>query len=584
MNKIKLLDELTINKIAAGEVIERPISVVKELVENSIDAKSDEIIIRLIDGGKKQISVIDNGEGMSKEDLLICTKKHATSKMFKIEDIFSVSSYGFRGEALATVSSVSKMEIISAQESSETSNKLIIENGKVKEIVPETKRKGTAINVYNLFYTIPARQKFLKTSGYELKQIVDWLKSIAISNPKIYFKVYSENKQLLDLKPVENYGERIKQIFGLELLNNSYKDPVVDCTCYFSKPSDVKDLIGHRQIYYINDRPIRSQKIFFAILKAYETKIPKGKKPHVFVFLKIDPKVVDINVHPQKLEVRVKNENILFIPVYKSIIEGLEKGFNSEINTEQDNYFKNAKLIETLSKKINERVEKSVSHDVFETPPLVFNEQTKLAESRPSEITREQGKQKYKLIGQYSDTYILVEDINGSLLIIDQHVAEERYNFEKLSEQYKNKKISVQTLISPIPLEFDRVDLILIEEKQEILKKFGIDFTLFDDVTIMLRAIPIVMERIPGREDLKQMILEIINDLKSSKKEDMENKILASLSCKASVKADTPLNDMTMRTIIDKLFQTKNPYTCPHGRPVFVELTKKEIEKKVGRI
>lgn len=599
MSKIVLLDESTINKIAAGEVIERPYSVVKELVENSLDANADEIIIKLKEGGKKQISVIDNGDGMSKEDLLLCIKKHATSKIKKIEDIFSVLSYGFRGEALATVAEVSKTEIISATEDSEASNKLIIEDGKIKSITEDTKRKGTAINVYNLFYTVPARQKFLKTEGYELKRIMDWIKSIAAANYKIKFKVYNENDLVLDLKEQQNYAGRIKEIFNLDLIKSDYSDPVVSSIVYFSKPSEVKDIISSKQMFFVNNRPIKNDTISKAIYKAFESKVPRGKKPHCFVFIKIDPKVIDINVHPQKLEVRTKSENTFYFSVYESIKKKLESGF--ELHTDE-NYVpglrtKIISLLESKTQYAQNKIAKAHQNIIEERkvgPKKEDNTKNILLLEQKRELVKNIAtEKKYRIIGQLLNTYILVETSSGSLLIIDQHVAEERYYYEKFHDEYmKNRKIASQSLLVPISLEFEPEDMGLIKEKKENLKILGLDLDIFGKDSVLIRQIPLQINVLPSKDDLRQMILDIISEpeIKSETNvgnaNNLEKKldhIIATMACKTSIKAETHLTEHAMSRILEKLFSTKNPYTCPHGRPIIIELTKNEIEKKIGR-
>ncbi len=588
MNKIQLLDNATINKIAAGEVIERPYSVVKELVENSIDANAKEIIIKLKEGGKKQISVIDNGEGMSKEDLLLCTKKHATSKIKNIDDIFKIYSYGFRGEALATIAEVSKTEIISATKEDEFCNKIILEDGKIKNILQVTKRQGTEINIYNLFYTVPARQKFLKSEGYELKRIMDWIKSIAISNPEISFKVYAESDLILNLISKQNYDYRIKEIYNLELLKSDYSDPVVSAIVYFSKPNEVKDLTIAKQQYYINNRPIKNDTISKAIYKAFESKIPRGKKPHCFVFLTIDPQIIDINVHPQKLEIRTKNENMFYFPVYNAIRTKLEQGLDTNLNLELQSKL-NTKIISSLSEKYD--VIEKITEERKVRPKKEENKnfyQTQL-QSRASNFAfanvieqPTQLQKKYKIIGQLLDTYILIETNTKSLLIVDQHVAEERYYYEKFYDEYmQNKRINSQSLLVPITFEFSPDEVQLIKENSNELKQFGLDIDIFGKDSILLRQIPLQINNLPSKEDLRQMILDLIMENNAGQTfEQKKDHIIATMACKTSIKAETPLTEHKMSQIIEKLFSTKNPYTCPHGRPIIIELTKSEIEKK----
>lgn len=585
MPKIILLDDSTIAKIAAGEVIERPASVVKELLENALDAGATEITIKIKEGGKKQITIIDNGEGMEKEDLLLCVKKHATSKIKKIEDIFSVLSYGFRGEALATIAEVSRMEIISGQEKSDVAYKLVLEDGKQKEFLPEQKYKGTIVNVYNLFYTIPARQKFLKSDPYEFKRIADWIKAISVANHKIAFKVYNNDKLIFDFTKTDSVEKRIMQVFGFEVLPSAYKDPIVDAKVYFTNPTNLQESMSEtKQLFYINNRLIHNKTISFAIFKAFEFKAPKGKKPNVFVFLSIPPKIIDVNVHPQKLEVRVKDENTFFYPVYNSLKNALESGINT--NAEESR----TKIISL----VEDQIKKDESNIIFNVQPNVQKEfnynQSKLNIPFTSSAQTFSKSDNYKIIGQFDNTFIIVEDKNKSLLLIDQHVAEERYNFEKFMQEFsKEKTINAQELIVAMSIDCSRENIDLVEKHKDFFSMFGFDISTLKD-SILVRHIPVLLGRIPDKQELKEMILEILLNIENSEILKSSNivelrvtKILTTLACKSSIKADTMLSFSEMKRIVDNLFTTKNPYTCPHGRPIIIELTRKEIYHKIGR-
>lgn len=587
MPKIILLDDSTIAKIAAGEVIERPCSVVKELLENAIDAGATEITIKVKEGGKKQITVIDNGEGMEKEDLLLCVKKHATSKIKNVEDIFSVLSYGFRGEALATIAEVSKMEIISGQEKNDVAYKLVLEDGKQKEFLAEQKYKGTIVNVYNLFYTIPARQKFLKSDAYEFKKIADWIKAISVANSSIAIKVYNNDKLIFDFAKTDSVETRIKNIFGLNVFAGACKDPIVDAKVYFTNPTDLQESMSEtKQLFYINNRLIQNRTISFAIIKAFEFKAPKGKKPNVFVFLNIPPKVIDINVHPQKLEVRVRDENTFFYPVYNSLKSALESGINAK---QEESRTKIISLVEDAMKRdSSETLFRNTLQERF-----IAEKQSKLdlPFSSPVSTTADSKPKDYKIIGQFDNTFILVEDKNKSLLLIDQHVAEERYNFERFQNEFdKTKTINSQELIVPMSVDGSNENLELVEKHKNLFSQFGFDLSTLKD-SILVRKIPTMLGKIPDRQELKEMISEILLNIEDEKilgapniVENKVTKILTTLACKTSIKADTSLGFSEMKRIVDNLFTTKNPYTCPHGRPIIIELTNKEIYHKIGRM
>ena len=581
MNKIHVLDSSTINKIAAGEVIERPASIVKELVENSIDANSDEIVVKLKDGGKKEIVVIDNGTGIEKEDLELTILRHATSKITKIEDIYSILSYGFRGEALSTIADVSKMEISSAIEGYDHSNVIEVENGQINKKTIAAFRNGTTITIQNLFYNIPARQKFLKTTNYELKKIIDWIKSIAVSNPKISFKIVVDNKEIYTFQKKSSYEERINEIhFDItkNLTQGTYKDPLVSAIIFVTKPHKVNESKGITQIY-INNRPIKNFTVLSAIKKAFEAKIPKVYRPDAFIFLEINPKIIDINVHPQKLEVRVKEDSLLFLPTYYAVKNALEQIKETEIDKTRP-----TQLISTITAKLiaesKTKTERGGMDDFFVKAEKTIQ---KSLDILPEEMRyRATPKIKnFKIIGQIFNTYILVEK-NNSFYIVDQHVAEERYNFEQIQIQYQEHNgLLKQELLVPfgflLPVE-DRG--VLLENKEE-LGKLGFEIDELKD-ELLVRTIPLKIRNNITKEETKELLKDVIRGIKADIA-DKQAGLFATIACKMSVKAGTPLNELQMEKIIENLFDCENPFTCPHGRPIFIELSKDRIEKEVSR-
>ncbi|MDD4983275.1 MAG: DNA mismatch repair endonuclease MutL [Candidatus ainarchaeum sp.] len=581
MSKIHVLDSSTINKIAAGEVIERPASAVKELVENSIDANSDEIIIKLKDGGKKEITVIDNGTGIEEEDLELTILRHATSKITKIEDIYSILSYGFRGEALSTIADVSKMEITSAIEGYDHSNVIEIENGLINRKTMTAFRKGTSITVQNLFYNIPARQKFLKTTNYELKKIIDWIKCIAISNPKVNFKIIVDGKETYNFQKKTGYEERVNEIhfdIAKNLAQGTYKDPLVSAIVFVTKPNKVSESKGVTQIY-INNRPIKNFTVLSAIKKAFEAKIPKTYRPDAFIFLEINPKIVDVNVHPQKLEVRVKEDSLLFLPTFYAVKNALEQIKEAEIDKTRP-----TQLISTITARLiaesETKAEKGDMDDFFIKAEKSIQ---KSLDILPEEMQHHATPKikNFKIIGQIFNTYILVEK-NNSFYIIDQHVAEERYNFEQIQTQYhEHNGLLKQELLVPfgflLPVE-DRG--VLLENKDE-LGKLGFEIDELKD-ELLVRTIPLKIRNSITKEETKELLKDVIRGIKADIT-DKQAGLFATIACKMSVKAGTPLNEIQMEKIIENLFDCENPFTCPHGRPIFIELSKDRIEKEVSR-
>jgi DNA mismatch repair protein MutL len=580
MSRIHLLDSSTINKIAAGEVIERPVSVVKELVENSIDANSDEIIVKLKDGGKKEITVIDNGSGMDDQDLELSIVRHATSKISKIEDVYSIFSYGFRGEALATIADVSKLEITSAILGKDQSNQIQVEHGKILKKTIFAYRKGTTITVQNLFYNIPARQKFLKTSNYELKKIVDWIKSIAVSNPQIEFKIVIDGKEIYHFSRKQNYEERIRDIYSdiaRDLVSGTYKDPLVSTTVFVSKPNKVDE--RGTTCVYVNNRPIKNLTVLSAVKKAYEAKIPRNYKPNAVIFLDINPHTIDINVHPQKLEIRVKEDSQLFLPTYNAVKNALEQVKETEIDKTRP-----TQLISTINTFVSEKAEEVKTSEKqldFVFKPDENQIQKSLNMAGPEKTASAKVIKNFRIIGQVFNSYILVEK-NGSLFIFDQHVAEERYNFEEIKKQYnENKGLLKQELLVPFGFILPYEDRAILMENKKELEKLGFEVDELRD-EILVRSVPLKVRNTITKDETKELLLDIIREIKTDIA-DKQNNLFATIACKMSVKAGMPLNELQMEKIIENLFTCENPFTCPHGRPTFMELSKDRIEKEVHR-
>jgi len=582
MSKIHVLDSSTINKIAAGEVIERPASVVKELVENSIDANSDEITIKLKDGGKKEITVIDNGTGIEDEDMPLTIVRHATSKIYKIDDIYSILSYGFRGEALSTISDVSKIEICSSIEGMDHSNLIEVENGQITKKTMGAFRKGTSITVQNLFYNIPARQKFLKTTNYELKKIIDWIKSIAVSNPKVGFKIVVDNKETYNFPKKSNYDERINEIhFDIikDLVSGTYKDPLVSAVVFVTKPNKASESKGITQIY-INNRPIKNFTVLSAIKKAFEAKIPKSQRPDAFIFLEISPKIVDVNVHPQKLEVRVKEDSLLFLPTFYAIKNALEQIKEIEVDKT-----KPTQLISTITAKlIAESETKAQTKDGLDD---FFIKAEKTIQKSLDILPEDSQKppapriKNFKIVGQIFDTYILVEK-GSSFYIVDQHVAEERYNFEQIQNQYQEHNgLLKQELLVPFGFILPSEDRAILLENKEELGKLGFEIDELKD-ELLVRTVPLKIRNSITKDETKELLKDIMKGVKSDLT-DKQVGLFATIACKMSVKAGVPLNEIQMEKMIENLFDCENPFTCPHGRPIFIELGKDRIEREVSR-
>lgn len=638
MSRIRILDESVSNAIAAGEVVENPTSMIKELIENSLDAGSKEIKLEVWNGGL-DISINDSGCGMSKEDLLLSIERHATSKIFTKEDLFNIRTYGFRGEALSSIASVSKMILSSRTEDTQNGTQMNVLGGKVTNLKDIQRNIGTQIEIKDLFYNTPARKKFLRKENTEYLNIKDIFLREALANPNVKFILNIEGKE--SIKTSGNGIENaILEIFGKNYLKN------------FSKFS--LGYLGNANLFkanrdsifvFINGRSVKSKIVEEAVIAAYHTKLMKGKYPTVLIFLEVEPSEIDVNVHPSKKVVKFANQNAIF-DLVKGEIENFftddEEFISPYIETEnevEDNTKNNFLDIndfkddiqdfsqlsvvkkEDYSKKDynNIRVEKESFNDInnkmksfgsAETTtesPINQNEikeNGKNIENFDSSVKREtfdEAKDKYifnqedtsrgkifddfsslkdidfKVIGQVFDTFILVER-NGLLEIYDQHIIHERILYEKLKQEYYNHSMTKQSLLVPIRFELDPREKQLALENIEIFSSFGFDIDDFDKNEILLRSIPTMNLR----DSYENIFREILDNISKNKDVDIRENIIVSMSCKGAIKANHKLTIEEMYSMVAKLHEV-GEYTCPHGRPIIVKMSLLDLEKLFKR-
>ena len=638
MSRIRILDESVSNAIAAGEVVENPTSMIKELIENSLDAGSKEIKLEVWNGGL-DISINDSGCGMSKEDLLLSIERHATSKIFTKEDLFNIRTYGFRGEALSSIASVSKMILSSRTEDTQNGTQMNVLGGKVTNLKDIQRNIGTQIEIKDLFYNTPARKKFLRKENTEYLNIKDIFLREALANPSVKFILNIEGKE--SIKTSGNGIENaILEIFGKNYLKN------------FSKFS--LGYLGNANLFkanrdsifvFINGRSVKSKIVEEAVIAAYHTKLMKGKYPTVLIFLEVEPSEIDVNVHPSKKVVKFANQNAIF-DLVKGEIENFftddEEFISPYIETEnevEDNTKNNFLDIndfkddiqdfsqlsvvkkEDYSKKDynNIRVEKESFNDInnkmksfgsAETTtesPINQNEikeNGKNIENFDSSVKREtfdEAKDKYifnqedtsrgkifddfsslkdidfKVIGQVFDTFILVER-NGLLEIYDQHIIHERILYEKLKQEYYNHSMTKQSLLVPIRFELDPREKQLALENIEIFSSFGFDIDDFDKNEILLRSIPTMNLR----DSYENIFREILDNISKNKDVDIRENIIVSMSCKGAIKANHKLTIEEMYSMVAKLHEV-GEYTCPHGRPIIVKMSLLDLEKLFKR-
>ncbi len=602
---IQLLDEDTVNKIAAGEVIERPVAVVKELLENAIDAGAGSVTVEIKDGGKSLIRVTDNGDGISEEDIKLAFTPHATSKIRQIEDLLSISTLGFRGEALASIASVSQLEMLTKTRGSFNGSRYVIEGGTEKSFGQAGCPDGTTLIVHNLFYNTPARLKFLKTPQTEAGYISSTVERMALSNPSISFRFINQNQQRLNTSGNGSLKDVIYNIFGRDITSNLLETDAVKGSC------EISGFIGQPVIsrgnrgcinYFVNGRYIKSNIINRAIEEAYAPYMMNHKYPFIVLNFKIDPGLIDINVHPQKMEVRFTNEKELYNDIYNTISGILKhKELIPEVSFGKDKN-NNIKKEKQKDKEVILRVpeEKEVNslfgittENKKEIPAK--NTETKFRETAAynahnikqetlfgTGIMQAQASNDIKIIGQAFATYWILQ-YGDSLFLIDQHAAHEKVLYERFMKHIEENQAFTQMLNPPVVASLSMAEQQVLEENIQVFKKLGYIIENFGGKEYILSGVPAQLPDIATKE----LFLEIIDGLLDNKTEIAPETLLshiATMSCKAAVKGGKSLDTKQAHELLKELMALDNPYNCPHGRPVIVKITKRELEKKFKRI
>ena len=581
MARIKQLSKHLINQIAAGEVIERPASVVKELVENSVDARASKISVE-ISNECRDIRVADNGSGIHPDDIMLAFSKHATSKISTDEDLFAIDTLGFRGEALASIISIAKVTCTTRTKDFETGTKVKCENSEVKKVETGC-AVGTIMEVRDLFYNIPARLKFLKNPNTEFSYIQELVQSIAISHPQVSFELKKNGKTVLKTSGNNELKHALKELFSNSITDNLKEVLKTDelaglkISGYVSTPDFTRSSKKDYHIY-INSRTVKCPVFMKAIDTAYKNLMANGKYPFVVLNLEIPAADVDVNVHPTKKEVRYKNTNQIF----NFIMSGIHGGLSNY--TEPQKTYSIKPEPQPAEEKVVELKTKPNSLDIFYNKPddeMSMEEETfeKVQKNIPQVTPETDQKQIFKpveeepepeenIVGQYKNTYILVEKEDG-LEIIDQHIAEERYIYEKLKSE---KSVVSQLLFVSDVLTVSATEAELIKENLDKFERFGFGIEFTSDTELIFRKVPQMIAKVNPKEILSDILENIESDI-----DGLEEKILITTSCKASVKAGQKLSTWQMQEIVKKWRTTKMPYTCPHGRPIVKFFPHKEI-------
>ncbi|HFD2043877.1 TPA: DNA mismatch repair endonuclease MutL [Clostridium perfringens] len=671
MNRINILNADTANKIAAGEVVERPSSVVKELVENSLDAGAKNITIEIQNGGESLIKIIDDGSGVHPEDVEKAFNPHATSKIKDTYDIFSINTLGFRGEALPSIASIARVDFKSKTEDFDMGKELIISGGEKESLTDCSMNRGTQIEVRDLFFNVPARKKFLKTTARESALINDLVNRISLANPDVSFKLFNNNKKILNTYGNGKLIDVIRTIYGKSTAEN---------LIYFEDHKDTASVYGfigndtlarasrNNQSLFVNKRYVKNRSLTVAVENAFRSFNVTGKFPFFVLFIDTYPELIDVNIHPTKSEIKFKDERFIFKVVFDAVHsamreyvkdtftlpeeeekkfealkeEVIQESLDKEISTleklkENINYkvsedkkkeeaysYNPSKDYETktevnmsvdfLSKenqdessKLNNSLENNdfkeglPKREISYDPILIKNElKDKVSETDSLErsdykcnkneygnsveeiIYREAKFPKLRVIGQFNKTYILAE-YDSTLYLIDQHAAHEKILFEKYSSDIAKKKVEIQPLMIPLVVTLPTEDYLYYDENKEIFEKAGFKISDFGDNSIRIEEVPYFLDKLNPTE----LITSMINNLKkmgTGETVEVKYNKIASMSCRAAVKANDVLSILEMENLLEDLRYINDPFHCPHGRPTIIKFTSYELDKKFKRI
>lgn len=592
MSKIRVMDEILANKIAAGEVIEKLASIVKELTENSIDAGSKNIIIELKNAGMDEIKVTDDGEGMDKVDAKECFLRHATSKIYKEDDLYFIDTLGFRGEALASIASVSEINLKTCN--GKESTYIHLKGGVIDKVSPCEERKGTSISVTNVFYNTPARLKYLKSEASELASITSFVEKLALSEKDIAFTLKNNDKEIVKTSGSGNILKVIHEIYGANIssnmleIKNSDNDFVI--YGYACKPHILKSTKNH-MITFINNRVIKNYDINEAINDAYYTYKPEGKYPVVVLYIETDPTVVDVNIHPTKQDVKISKikelKNLITTTIKKALYESLliVKPLEDE-KTENNNYERMQINNKMNAYDINNIFSKKASDETI----VVTNEEEKKPDQyfmdfEEKDIIKNEELKSLKLypVGLALGTYIIAENEDG-IYLLDQHAAYERINYERYMQKLKEKKVAKIGMLIPITIEFTSSEFNIIKGKLDMLESIGIDAEEFGINTLIIKTHPSYLKEGYEEESVRKIIDIVINTDKAFDRVKFEEKIAITLACKMSIKANHHISMEEITYILDELVKCDNPYNCPHGRPTIIKFSIYDLEKMFKRV
>ncbi len=613
MGRINILSEIVANQIAAGEVVERPASVLKELLENSLDAGAKRIRVEIKSGGRSLIRVQDDGCGMDRDDALLCLERHATSKIKSAHDLLSIGSFGFRGEAVPSIASVSRLRLTTCAYGEEEGTEIQVDGGKITQVKTHGCAVGTEIEIRSLFFNVPARKKFLKSDQTETAHVQQTVLYQALAHPDVAFTYIQDEKTIWQLASTSHLLERIRQLKGMdfckELLEVSHSSRGVQIAGFIGQPG-VSRSSRAEQIVYVNRRPVDSRAISFALMEGYHNALMKGRYPVATLFLSMDPALVDVNVHPSKKEVRFRDDPAIREAVVEAVRASLvtnhsvlssslpapvTAGFPvppphrrldadrppsaGEVRAAVDAFARLAPPLEQVApgEKTPQNQLPLIKGQTLTGSPPVRPEWAAPQKSVSADNL-------FRIIGILNKTYILAESVDG-LVLIDQHAAHERVMFEKLLAQFAQAAVESQQLLAPETIQLDPRDAAILADHLEEINRTGVGVSEFGHNTFLVDALPVWM----GKRGAGEIIRDLIDSLqqeggKTARDRRYREEKVIRAACRASVKANDFLTMTEVERLVRDLLACELPYTCPHGRPTMILMTQSELEKKFGRI
>jgi DNA mismatch repair protein MutL len=567
MSKIRILPDKIINLIAAGEVVDRPSSVVKELIENSLDAGAGQITVETKGDGRQLIKIADDGSGMSEEDAALAFERHATSKISSVEDLDRITTMGFRGEALSSIASVAEVELVTRTTDDDVATRLVVRGGKVEDRSKTSRSPGTTVIVTNLFYNAPARAKFLKSKATEVRHITRTFARHAMTQYGVSMKLVRDRKVILSLPAVDSIEERIRGILGRNFGENSIpvdvSDEYIQVCGFLSRPEEARSSSGFTSIF-VNGRPVESRLILRAVCDAYGNTLKSNKYPTGVILVSIDPGEVDFNVHPTKKQVRFRNEGDVRRFVFRSVQSALTS----------------RRMVPPLIGRPLRR--EPAERDVrAEHIPLMSRKEIFVSEGkREYRVPRPKMEPAVVPIAQIKNSYILAES-DAEFYLIDQHAAHERVLYEEAKSSLEGREPVVQNLLFPESVQVTPEEEDLIDEHIEAIRKMGFDVRKFGRRTYVVEAVPALFKKPLQKTILNEMVDEVIATRAES--EDMHHLLAAGFACRAAIKAGERLSPEETQALLDQLFKSKMPFSFPHGRPTMIRLSWEEIERRFLR-